>query len=190
MPQESCRVWGYSGKWPQRVWAEDWASWSVAACILVGQELGERRWGKLQWTVRQVWDCALGTFSLATKLCKKDRHFQPIPSRTRILGLNIVLVGTPGSLSWLSDSWSLLRFWSQDCDIEPRVKPHVGLCTHWGVCLRFSLPLSLPHPQTLLSYKQTNKQTNKQTLYLWSSVLNNVTPRTGLPFDSQEVPHR
>lgn len=29
---------------------------------------------------------------MATKLCKRDRHFQPIPSRTRILVLNIILM--------------------------------------------------------------------------------------------------
>ena len=32
----------------------------------------------------------------------------------------------------------------------PEIKPHVVICTRWGVCLKsslsLSLPLSLPHP--------------------------------------------
>ena len=48
-----------------------------------------------------------------------------------------------GSVSWASDSWSWLRSWTQGGEIAPCI----GLRAHWGVCLRFSLSLSLcPSP--------------------------------------------
>lgn len=62
----------------------------MAACVL-GVE--ERKRGKLQQIERRGLEPASGTFllaSIATKLCKKDRHFQPIASKTRILVLSIV----------------------------------------------------------------------------------------------------
>ena len=43
------------------------------------------------------------------------------------------------SVSRASDSWLLLRLWSQG----PGIELHVGLCGQLGVCLRFSLFLSL-----------------------------------------------
>ena len=42
------------------------------------------------------------------------------------------------SVGWASHSWFWLRSWSQGCGMEP----HAGC----GVCLRFSLPHSLPLP--------------------------------------------
>ena len=56
------------------------------------------------------------------------------------------------SVSWVSNSWLWLRWWSQGHEMEPCIR----LPTQCGVCLRFYVSISFcPSPSYSLSKNQT-----------------------------------